>query len=142
MILDPDTACSLIFKIRRLHGKEAAGPDVLASNDVDEGQPQGESMDDALVEGADKGNLAEIKGLLEGLESEQLEELAGLMLMGRDSEFFETLNEAKTAAREWSAPVLDFIKDDPASAEYLASGLERCGVRCDDREGAVRIATS
>ena len=50
MILDPDTACALIFKIRRLHGKEAAGPDVLASNDVDEGQPAGASMDDALAE--------------------------------------------------------------------------------------------
>ncbi|MCK5748552.1 MAG: DUF3775 domain-containing protein [Oricola sp.] len=136
MILDPDTACALIFKIRRLHGKEIAGPDVIASNDVDEGQPAGASMDDALVEGQDRGNLAEIQGLLEGLESEQLEELAGLFLMGRDSAGFETLNEAKAASREWSVSLLDYMADEPASAEYLASGLERCGIRCDDRSGA------
>ncbi len=136
MILDPDTACALIFKIRRLHGKEAAGPDVLASNDVDEGQPAGASMDDVLVEGQDRGNLAEIKGLIEGLESEQRNELSALFLLGRDSDLFESFDDAKEAASDWLDSLLDHIQNDPAAAEHLASGLESCGIRCDDREGA------
>lgn len=136
MILDPDTACALIFKIRRLHGKEIAGPDVLASNDADEGRPHGTRMDDVLVEGRDEGNRAEILGLLEGLQSEQREELGGLFLLGRDEEFYANLNEARAAAREWMTPLMVFIESDPQAAEHLANGLERCGVRCDDREGA------
>ncbi|MAW80027.1 MAG: hypothetical protein CMI63_07295 [Parvularcula sp.] len=136
MILDPDTACALIFKIRRLHGKEAAGPDVLASNDVDEGQPAGASMDDALVEGRDRGNLAEIKGLIEGLESEQKQELSALFLLGRDSDLFAGFDDAKEAAKDWPENLTNYIQNDPAAAEHLASGLESCGIRCDDREGA------
>lgn len=140
MILDPDTACALLYKIRRLHGKELAGPDVLASNEVDEGVGGGR-MDETLVEGRDSGNLAEIKGLLEGLESEQREEFVGLILLGRNPETYENLNMAKAASREITRPIVDFIRDDPASAEHLANGLELSGIKCDDREGASRMTS-
>ncbi|WP_425409630.1 DUF3775 domain-containing protein [Hyphococcus sp.] len=141
MILDPDTACALVYKIRRLHGKELAGPDVLASNDVDEGEPNSTRMDDALVDGQDDGNRAEIKGLLEGLESEQREEFAGLILLGREPESYDNLNMAKAAARQMSLPLMELIEDDPACAEHLMSGLERSGIKCNDREGASRMAS-
>ncbi|WP_411817532.1 DUF3775 domain-containing protein [Hyphococcus sp. DH-69] len=137
MILDPDTACALIYKIRRLHGKEAAGPDVLVSNDIDEGQPNKMRMDDVLAEGQDTGNLAEIVGLLEGLESEQMQELAGLFLLGRDRDSYENLEAAKKASMDMNQPIIDLIRNDPASAEYLASGLEKENIRCDARIGAV-----
>lgn len=122
MNLDPDTAAALIFKIRRLHGKELAELDGAdGSNDVDDG------MDDVLVEGLDRGNLAEIRGFLEGLESEQLEELVGLMLLGRDPDAYENLNAAKAASRDLGGTVLELIEDDSSAAEYLAAGLEAAG---------------
>lgn len=134
MILDPDTACDLIFKIRRLHGGEIAEPDGAdGSNDADDG------MDDVLVEGRDGGNLAEIQGVLEGLESEQMEELVGLMLLGRDPESYANLHEAKAAARDYDTPVLEFIADDTAAAEYLAAGLEQIGIECDPVGGGVAL---
>lgn len=136
MILDPDTVCSLIYKIRRLHGKEVAGQDVLVSNSVDEGEPGHNRMDDALVEDQDTGNIAEIVGLLEGLESEQLQELTGLFLLGRNSETYENLEAAKAASMQITKPIIDLIQDDPASAEYLVSGLEQNDIHCDARTGA------
>ena len=133
MRLDPDTACDLVFKIRRLHGKEAAELDGAdGSNDADDG------MDDVLVEGQDRGNVAEIRGLLEGLESEQMEEFIGLMLLGRDPDAYENLNHAKAAARDFSTNPIEFISSDAASAEYLASGLEQSGVVCEGIGGPAR----
>ncbi len=135
MNLDPDTACALIFKIRRLHGKELAERDSAdGSNDIDDG------MDDVLVEGQDGGNLAEIRGLLEGLESEQMEEFVGLMLLGRDPDAYENLNAAKAAARDFSTPVLEFLQSDAAAAEYLAMGLEAEGVECGGYGDAPALA--
>lgn len=134
MILDPDTACDLIFKIRRLHGGELAEPDGAdGSNDADDG------MDDVLVEGRDPGNLAEIRGVLEGLESEQMEELVGLMLLGREPDAYENFNAAKSAARDYDTPILELIADDSASAEYLAAGLEQLGIECDPLGGGVAL---
>jgi hypothetical protein len=127
VILDPETACSLIFKIRRLHGKELAEPDGAdGSNDVDDG------MDDVLVDGLDEGNLAEIRGLLEGMESEQREEFVALMLLGRDPDLYDDLESAKAGARDLGTPILEFIQSDSAAAEYLADGLAAAGVACGD----------
>lgn len=135
MHLDPDTACDLVLKIRRLHGKEIAEPDGAdGSNDADDG------MDDVLVEGLDAGNLAEIIGLLEGLESEQTEELIGLILLGREPDAYENLNAAKAAARDFSMPLVDFIESDPQSAEFLASGMEAAGIPCDAVRGGVALS--
>lgn len=126
MILDPEIACSMIYKLRRLHGAELAERDGAdGSNDPDDG------MDDVLVEGLDRGNVAEIAGLLEGMESEQLEEFVGLIFLGRDPDAYENLNAAKAGARDFSTPVIEFLQSDSAVAEYLAMGLEAAGVHCD-----------
>lgn len=134
MILDPETVCSLIYKLRRLHGSELAEPDGAdASNDVDDG------MDDVLVEGRDSGNRAEIEGLLEGLESEQLDDLVAFILLGRDPDEYANIEDAKAGVEDFSTPVLDYLADNPASVEFLSEGLERAGYICDPFDGGVSL---
>ena len=130
MNLSPDLVCGLILKIRRLHGKEIAAPHGAdGSNDIDDG------MDDALLEGHDGGNLAEVRGLLEGLGETEAKEFAALLIWGRDRAAYQTLDDAKQATENFPGAVFDFIQNDPAAAEYLAAGLEAAGHRCDGVKG-------
>ena len=122
MMLDPDTVADLVLRIRRLHAAETAELDAVdGSNNVDD------RMDDVLVEGMDKGNVAEIEGLLEGLESEQMEEFVALILLGRDGDTFTNFGEAKSASRDRDASVMEIILNDPMTAEYLVAGLDAIG---------------
>lgn len=130
MELDADLACNLAWKLRRLHGKAAAGPQVAASNDVDGG------MDSALRASNDDGVRADIDGLIAPLNVDERRELAGLVILGRDAQTYDDLEAAGRAFDDLGADLDLVILDDPLAADFLLKGLERIGVICAERSDA------
>lgn len=136
MFLDTETICSLVLKVRRLHGSEIAEPDGAdGSNDADDG------MDDVLVDGLDDGNVAEIKGVIDALDSDECEELIGLLLLGGHPEDYEDIEQAKAAAQDFPSGILEYFLENEAAAEYLVGGLEAVGVDCGPiNQGAAPVS--
>lgn len=130
MDLNADLACDLVLKLKQLHGGEFAGPDVLASNSVDDG------MDESLLDRSKEGIRADITGLLEGLNSDEAMDLKALLLLGRGDESFSNFTEARLRADEAGVSLDDLVLKQPLAASFLASGLDKMNINCAGMDSA------
>ncbi len=133
MELNPDVACALVLKLRRLNGKTSTPQHAEASNSVDD------SMDEALSLSHDQGVRQDIAGLIAAMNEDERTDLAGLILLGSDALGFEDFATARQKAMEFAEPVFDFVTSQPLACEYLRAGLEKQNIACEGLVGAVRI---
>ncbi len=133
MELNPDVACALVLRLRRLNGKTSVNHHADASNGVDDG------MDEALSSSHEQGVRQDIAGLIAAMNEDQKTDLAGLILLGCEALHFDDFEKARLKANEVAKPVYEFVTSQPLACEYLRAGLEKQNIACEGMVGAVRI---
>jgi len=125
--INPDTVCFVIVKARELDVKvEPEEMDDASDEDV---------MNRVLEDYQDDPTFEELKAFLSSLNDEELEDLLGLMWIGRGDgtadDWDEILGEVRDVREQHT---IDYLLGTPLLADYLEEGLSQFGHSCEDFE--------
>jgi len=119
----------IIEKAREFDAEVPADPDEGGSNEADDDERE------ILLDTPDNPTLQELRGAIEGLNSDEQEELLALIWLGRGdyaaNEWREALREARSAR---TATEADYLIGTPLLADYLEEGVAALGLSLEDYE--------
>ena len=123
---NPQVVCNLIELAREFHAQQAV---TIAD------EPEGLGHDaEAQVLEAHAGDpvLEEFRAVVEDLSPQEQQQVVALLWLGRgDYEMDEWDDAVAYAADAWTPTTADYLIAHPLLAEYLTTGLEQHGHRCD-----------
>jgi len=110
--------------------------EVLIDADEDGSNPADDDEREILVQSDDNPTEEELRGAIEGLNTDEQDELVALVWVGRGDfsrdEWPEALREARQAR---SGPTSDYLVGTPLLADYLEEGAAALGLSLDGYEG-------
>ncbi len=123
---NPQVVCNLIELAREFHAQQ----EVTIAD-----EPEGLGHDaEAQVLEAHAGDpvLEEFRAVVEDLSPQEQQQVVALLWLGRgDYEMDEWDDAVAYAADAWTPTTADYLIAHPLLAEYLTTGLEQHGHRCD-----------
>ena len=129
LAVDPETVCFLIVKAREFDVKvdpadEDSGADSTDDDDID-----------VLADRRDDPTYAEIMGMFEALNEDELSDLVAMTWIGRGDFDVEDWEDAKDQARERGTKgTAEYLLGTPLLGDYLESGFNDLGYSCEDIE--------
>ena len=129
LTIDPDTVCFLAVKAREFDAK-------VEPDDPDSGSnPSDDRAIDVLEDRRDDATQAEIMGILEVLNEDELAELVAITWIGRGDYGRDDWAEAIDQARQrGSGSTADYLLGMPLLGDYLENGLNEIGHSCGEIE--------
>jgi len=125
--INPDTVCFVIVKARELDVK-------VEPEELDDASDE-DMMTRVLEDYRDDPTFEELKSFLASLNDEELEDLLGLMWIGRGDgtadDWEEILGEVRDVRERHT---IDYLLGTPLLADYLEEGLSQFGHSCEDFE--------
>lgn len=126
--INPEMVCNLINKCQEFHAKEGVSIPYDNPGDVDDDWAM-----QVLADHTSDSTLQEIKHTVNGLESDQQQELVALMWLGRGDYSAEEWDDAvKTARDSWTKRTSEYLAATPLVADYLEEGLSALGYGCGE----------
>lgn len=125
--ISPDTVCFVIVKAREFDVK-------VEPDEMDDASDE-DMMTRVLEDYRDDPTFEELKSFLASLNDEELEDLLGLMWIGRGDgtadDWEEILGEVRDVRERHT---IDHLLGTPLLADYLEEGLAQFGHSCEDVE--------
>lgn len=125
--ISPDTVCFVIVKAREFDVK-------VEPDEMDDASDE-DMMTRVLEDYRDDPTFEELKSFLASLNDEELEDLLGLMWIGRGDgtadDWEEILGEVRDVRERHT---IDYLLGTPLLADYLEEGLAQFGHSCEDFE--------
>lgn len=123
----PETVCFIIIKAREFDAKVEPVEEDPGSNEADSGERE------ILEDYADDPTLAELRGVIEALNEDEMLDLTALAWLGRGD--FESWDEARAMAQErYRGQGADYLIGIPALGDYVEEGFSALGYSCEDFE--------
>ena len=129
LAVDPETVCFLIVKAREFDVKvdpvdEDSGSDAADDDEID-----------VLEDRRDDPTYAEIMGMFEALNEDELSDLVAMTWIGRGDFDVEDWEDAKEQARQRGTKgTAEYLLGTPLLGDYLESGFNDLGYSCEEIE--------
>lgn len=122
----------LAFIIEKAREFEAEVP---ADDEDEDSNPADDDEREILLDTSDNSTLQELRDAIEGLNTDEQEELLALMLVGRGDFDAEEWGDALQQARETrTASEADYLIGTPLLADYLEEGADALGLTFEEDE--------
>jgi hypothetical protein len=119
----------IVEKAREFDAEVPADADEGGSNAADDGERE------ILLDTPDNPTFEELRGAIEGLNSDEQEELLALIWVGRGDFSAKEWREAMAEARRTrTATEADYLIGTPLLADYLEEGVAALGLSLEDYE--------
>ena len=119
----------IIEKAREFDAEVPADPDEGGSNAADDDERE------ILLDTPDNPTVEELRGAIEGLNSDEQEELLALIWIGRGDFTADEWRDAVRQAREArTGTEADYLIGTPLLADYLEEGVAALGLSLEDEE--------
>ncbi len=129
LAVDPETVCFLIVKAREFDVKVDPTDEDSGSNAADDDEI------DVLEDRRDDPTYAEIMGMFEALNEDELSDLVAIAWIGRGDFDVEDWEDAKEQARQRGTKgTAEYLLGTPLLGDYLESGFNDLGYSCEDVE--------
>lgn len=127
--ISPEKVCFVVVKARELDVKVDPG-------ELDEGSnPTDDQMTVILEDYAGDPTFAELKSFLEALNDDELEDLLGLVWLGRGASTVDDWDDVLAEVRDVrERHTVDYLLGTPLLADYLEGGLAEFGLSCEEFE--------
>lgn len=125
--LNPEIVCNIISHAREFQAKEGV---VIPENSQEFSE---DDFQQILANHENDLTFSEACEAISQLEPDQQMKLVALMYLGRGDYNIEEWEQCLVEAREgWTTHTAEYLLAKPQVAEYLETGLEMFGLRCED----------